>query len=190
MEILNSHRLIQNCISTTQINIGRSVKTFSHLSVNQLNWKFHPDSWSVGECFSHLINANNLYLNKFQSILNLHQSENEEDFVYTQSFFGRRIAIGVDPDNVKKSKTFKVFFPATSNMKKDIIEDYIKSSEKLITLAEKMLHLDLKKLKLSSPVNFLIRLNLGDPLIIIPKHDERLLNQAERVKNQKDFPKN
>ena len=52
-----------------------------------------------------------------------------------------------------------------------------------------MHHLDLKKLSLSSPVNILIRLNLGDPLIIIPKHDERHLNQAERVMSQKDFPK-
>jgi len=53
-----------------------------------------------------------------------------------------------------------------------------------------MRHTDFKKIKLSSPVNILIRLNLGDPLIIIPKHDERHLNQAERVNNQKEFPKN
>jgi hypothetical protein len=51
-----------------------------------------------------------------------------------------------------------------------------------------MLHLHLEKIKLSSPVNFLLRLNLGDPLIIIPKHDERHLNQAERVMTQKEFP--
>ncbi|HSW55304.1 MAG TPA: hypothetical protein VLH59_09450 [Ignavibacteriaceae bacterium] len=52
-----------------------------------------------------------------------------------------------------------------------------------------MQHLDLKKIKLSSPVNILIRLNLGDPLIIIPKHDERHLNQAERVMSKKGFLK-
>ena len=51
-----------------------------------------------------------------------------------------------------------------------------------------MKHLDLKKIKLSSPVNILIRLNLGDPLIIIPEHDERHLNQAERLMSQKEFP--
>ena len=77
-----------------------------------------------------------------------------------------------------------MFFPDSSDVNKSIIEDYVKSSEELIALVNKMKHLDLKKIKLSSPVNKLIRLNLGDPLIIIPKHDERHLNQAERVKNQ------
>jgi hypothetical protein len=46
----------------------------------------------------------------------------------------------------------------------------------------------LQKIKLSSPANFLIRMNLGDPLIFIPMHDERHLNQAERVKNHEYFP--
>jgi len=73
-------------------------------------------------------------------------------------------------------------------VQKNIISEYVKSSEKLIELVGKMRHLDLKKIKLSSPVNVLIRLNLGDPLIIIPKHDERHINQAERVMSQKEFP--
>jgi len=47
----------------------------------------------------------------------------------------------------------------------------------------------LKKIKLSSPVNILIRLNLGDVLIIIPKHDERHLNQANRLMKMENFPK-
>ncbi|MCU0365331.1 MAG: hypothetical protein MUE93_06640 [Ignavibacteriaceae bacterium] len=98
------------------------------------------------------------------------------------------IVKGVDPAKVRKSKTFKVFFPASSSIQKNIISDYVESSEKLIELVCKMQHLDLKKIKLSSPVSILIRLNLGDPLIIIPKHDERHLNQAERVMSQKEFP--
>jgi hypothetical protein len=166
------------------------LKSFSHLSANQLNWKSNPESWSIGECLSHLVNSNSLYLNKFQSILNLHPSGNERDFPYKQSFFGRMITLGVNPSNLKKSKTFKVFFPDSSDIQIKIIDEYVNISEKLISLAGKMLHIDLKKIKLSSSVNFLIRLNLGDPLIIISKHDERHLNQAERVKNHKEFPKN
>jgi hypothetical protein len=98
------------------------------------------------------------------------------------------IAKGVDPKNVRKTKTFKVFFPIASDIQKSIIDDYAASSKKFIELADELRHLDLTKLKLSSPVNKLLRMNLGDPLIIIPKHDERHLNQAERVINQKDFP--
>ena len=73
---MNSHQIIQDCIEKTQSNIERVTKTFSSLSFEQLNWKINPDSWSVGECLSHLVNSNNLYLNKFQAILNSYPSGN------------------------------------------------------------------------------------------------------------------
>ena len=184
----SSNQIIKDCIKSTQENIERVKKSFTHLSDIQFNWKPHPDSWSVGECLSHLVNSNNLYLNKIENILNSFPTGSEKNFTYKQSFMGKLITKGVNPANVRKAKTFKVFFPDKSEVQKNIIYEYVKSSEKLIELVGKMRHLDLKKIKLSSPVNVLIRLNLGDPLIIIPKHDERHINQAERVMSQKEFP--
>ncbi len=185
----SSHQIIQACIKATQANIERAKKSFSNLSENQFNWKPDPESWSVGECLSHLVNSNGLYLIKIENIINSIPTGSEKDFPYKQSFMGKMIVKGVDPSNVKKTKTFKVFFPASSNIQKNIIDEYVSSSKKFIELNQKMLSFDLRKYNLSSPVNKLIRLNLGDPLIIIPKHDERHLNQAERVMSQKDFPK-
>jgi hypothetical protein len=184
----SSNQIIKDCIKSTQENIERAKNSFAHLSDIQLNWKPHPDSWSVGECLSHLVNSNNLYLNKIENILNSFPTGSEKNFTYKQSFMGKLITKGVDPENVRKAKTFKVFFPDKSEVQKNIIYEYVKSSEKLIELVGKMRHLDLKKIKLSSPVIVLIRLNLGDPLIIIPKHDERHMNQADRVMNRKEFP--
>lgn len=187
MEFLSSHQVIQNCIKSIEASIERVLKTFSHLSDIQLNWKPHPDSWSVGECLSHLVNSNSLYLDKIKNILNSFPTGSEKDFAYMQSFLGKMITKGVDPSNLQKAKTFKVFFPDKSDVQKNIIGEYVKSSEKLIELVGKMQHLDLKKIKLSSPVNILIRLNVGDAMIIIPLHDQRHLNQAERVMSQKEF---
>jgi hypothetical protein len=183
----SSHQIIQECITSTKANVERATSTFSHLSEKQFNWKQNHDSWSVGECISHLINSNALYLSKIESILTSNTSAPAKDFSYKQSFVGKMIVKGVDPANVRKSKTFKVFFPEASDIPKSIIDDYTASSKKFIELADKLRHLDLKRIKLSSPVNKLLRMNLGDPLIIIPKHDERHLNQAERVMNHKDF---
>jgi len=185
----SSHQIIQECIKATHANIERAIKSFPHLSENQFNWKSNPESWSVGEYLSHLVNSNKLYLNKIEHILSLHPIGSEQDYLYSQSFMGKMIAKGVDPKNVKKVKTFKVFYPTSSNFNKDIIDEFIKCCEKLIDLSGKMKHLYLKKMKLGSPVNVLIRLNLGDPLIIIPKHDERHLNQAERLMSHKEFPR-
>ena len=186
---MGSHQIIQEFITTTIANVERALRIFSSLSEKQLNWKSGPDSWSVSECISHLVNSNNLYLNKIEKILSLNTSSQEKDFYYKQSFFGKLIAKGVDPAYVRKSKTFKVFFPDASEINKNIVDEYVVSSKRFIEIAGRMRNLDLKRIKLSSPVNKLIRLNLGDPLIIIPKHDERHLNQAERVMSHKDFPK-
>jgi hypothetical protein len=188
-DVLNSYQIIQECISATKLNIERALKTFSHLSEKQFNWKQNPETWSVGECISHLVNSNRLYLNKIESIFSSNSSAHAKDFSYNQSFVGKMIARGIDPANIRKTKTFKVFYPDASEISKSIINDYADSSENFIELINKLHHLDLKKIKLSSPVNKLLRMNLGDPLIIIPMHDERHLNQAERVMGHKEFPK-
>lgn len=186
---MSSHQIIQECINKTNVNIEKALKTFSYLSEKQLNWKPAPDVWSVGECISHLVNSNGLYLVKIEKILSSVPVSKGKDFPYNQSFVGKMIAKGVDPANVKKSKTFKVFFPDESEISTSIINEYIASSEKFIDLVNRLRHLNFKKIKLSSPANKLLRMNLGDPLIIIPPHDERHLNQAERVMKHKDFPK-
>jgi len=184
----NSHQIMQEFIKATETNIQKALKSFPQLSENQLNWKPNPDSWSVGECISHLVNSNSLYITKLEKILSSLPSRSPEDISYKQSFMGKLIAKAVNSANAKKSKTIKVFFPEKSVIQKTIVEDYINSSEKFIELVSKMHSIDLKKIKLSSPVNILIRLNLGDPLIIIPKHDERHLNRAEKLKSLKEFP--
>lgn len=186
---VTTNQLIIDCISKTEQNIEKVKNTFSDLSENQFNWKPTNDVWSIGECLSHLITTNALYLVKIENLINKSQVTSNKDFPYSQSFMGKMIAKGVDPSNVKKAKTFKVFFPGKSKVEKTVIEKYIISSGKLIELTNKLQNQNLNKLKLSSPVNILIRLNLGDPLIIIPKHDKRHINQAERLMRLENFPK-
>jgi len=56
------------------------------------------------------------------------------------------------------------------------------------SLAENLTGTDLKKLKICSPISPLIRMNLGDAFLINLYHDQRHLNQAERILNNKSFP--
>jgi hypothetical protein len=43
---------------------------FSSLTIDQLNWKPHPDKWSIGQCLDHIITTNSTYLQVFESIIN------------------------------------------------------------------------------------------------------------------------
>jgi hypothetical protein len=188
--MLSSNQVIKRFIDSTNRNVERVKSTFAYLSEMQLNWKSAMNAWSIGECINHLITTNNLYLVKIENIINKSSNTSTKDFPYAQSFMGKLIAKGVDPSNIKKAKTFKAFLPDSSAIQKSVIEDYVNLSVKLIDFAKKMYNIDMNRKKLSSPVNFLIRMNLGDPLIIIPKHDERHLNQAERLIKIENFPEN
>jgi hypothetical protein len=187
--MLTSNQVIEDFKKRTKSNLERVKSNFSSLSENQFNWKPSTDVWSVGECINHLIVTNELYKVKIENLSTSAPGNTETDYTYSMSFMGKMIAKGVDPANVKKAKTFKVFSPKKSSFQKSVVESYIASSDKLIDLVSRMRNFDLKKLRLSSPVSALIRLNLGDPLIIIPKHDERHIIQAERLIKTESFPK-
>lgn len=187
--MLYSNQIINDCLNSTERNNQKALSNFSHLSENQLNWKPSLENWSVGECINHLLTTNKQYLAKIEKIINLSPTLSEKNYLYSQSFMGKMITKAVDPANIKKFKTFKVFLPDKSTVRKTIVKDYVNSSTKFIEHINKIRYLDLKKIKLSSPVNILIRLNLGDVLIIIPKHDERHLNQANRLMKIENFPK-
>ncbi|NJM53450.1 MAG: DinB family protein [Blastocatellia bacterium] len=43
--------------------------TFGNLSAEQINWKPSAKSWSIGQCFEHLIVTNNLYVPNIQQVI-------------------------------------------------------------------------------------------------------------------------
>jgi len=114
--MLYSNQIINDCLNSTERNIQKALNNFSYLSENQLNWKPSSENWSVGECINHLLTTNKLYLDKIEKIMNLSPSESEKDYLYSQSFMGKMITKAVDPVNVKKFKTFKVFLPDKSTV--------------------------------------------------------------------------
>lgn len=187
--MLTTNGLIDNFSTTLNNNLKRIDSTFDSLSLNQINWKPGSKIWSVGECINHLVITNGLYLKKMKEFVLKGTSNPNDDFNYSQSFIGELLTKAVDPENVKKSKTFKVFDPLESSASKSVVQDYALIMKGFIEMVKDMNGINLKKIKFSSPVNIFIRLNLGDPLIFIPKHDERHLVQAERIINLEEFPK-
>jgi hypothetical protein len=105
-------------------------------------------------------------------------SNPNEDFNYSQNFIGKLLTKRVDPENFKKLKTFKVFDLLVSSSSKSVVQDYALIMKGFIGMVKDMNGINLKKIKFSFPTSKFIRLNLGDPLIFIPKHDERHLVQA------------
>jgi hypothetical protein len=164
---------------------------FKNLSEDQINWKPPPQSWSIAECIDHLIVTNKLYLNEIEK--QFAEKQIKTDYSKTEvkhKWLCKFIIKGVDPANIKKSKTFPVFMPSMSMYTKNVFDHFYEVQTKLVSLISSAKDLDLNKYVMSSPAAQIIKENFSDVLEIIRLHDRRHFNQAKKLFNHPNFPKN
>ena len=155
---------------------------FQSLSEEQLNFKYNPTTWSIGECLDHIIFTNELYFQKFEKIVNgQHKNPFLAKFRFYPTLFGNLIKNSVDPKNAKKTKTFKVFEPLSSNYNAQIFENFNASQQKLIQYIQQFEKLHYSSFYIHSPVTNSIVLHLPTALEIITLHEQRHLIQIQNV---------
>jgi len=183
-------QLKEKFISDTEL-VLKDFGKFKSLSEDQINWKPANGSWSIAECVDHLVVTNKLYLNEFEKQFAGKQIKTDYSKAEVKhKWLCKFIIKGVDPANIKKSKTFPVFMPSMSNYKKDVFDSFFEVQNNLINLVSSAKDLDLNKYAMSSPAAKIVKENFCDVLEIIRLHDRRHFNQAERVFNHLNFPKN
>ena len=162
-------------------------KTFGKLSAAQLNWKPSAESWSVGQCFEHLIKSNELYNNDFDKIADGKRDNSfYENYSPLSGFFGKFIPNALKKDT-QKTKTIPQAAPP-SEVDSEIIEKFAAHQSKLIEKVEAMKNAEWKKIKLTSPFLKIATYNLADAFQIIIEHEKRHFRQAKRVMQSADFP--
>jgi hypothetical protein len=165
-------------------------RKFASLTPEQINFRPIADKWSVGECFEHLIISHRLYYDKLSAIIEKNNLKvRKEDKEVFNSFFGKKIISAVKPDSNKKIKTSKIFKPLSSELNDEVFERFILLQNKFVRLCYRLQDADLSKIKLSSPVSKIIRLNAADVLIIIIHHNNRHIHQAAQIVDLCFFPK-
>ena len=177
-------------ISETE-SVIKDFGKFKSLSEDQINWKPSADSWSIAECVDHLIVTNKLYFNEFEK--QFAEKQIKTDYSKAQvkhKWLSKFIIKSVDPTNIKKVKTRPVFMPSRSKHTKEVFNSFSEVQNGLINLVSTAMNLDLNKYVMSSPAAKIIKENFCDVLKIIRLHDRRHFNQAERLFNDPNFPKN
>ncbi len=185
----NSTELLQKFLSEAPLLIDTATKQYISLKENQINWKPSEKKWSVGECIDHLVVTHKLYNSKIKELQPLAEVSGEGSFKFKHTFSGRMILKYVDPNSTTRAKTFKVFKPSMRQINTNIIRSFCEEVETMISFAEKLRGVDITKIKISSPVTKLLRMNVGDVLLINLYHDKRHINQAEKIINETNFPK-
>src|SRR5438552_668467 len=107
---------------------------FGGLSVESLNWKPAANSWSVAQCFDHLIVTHSLYFPLFEKLATGDaRATFWERLSPLSGFFGRFLIRSLDPVNMKPMKTTSKAYPSSSDIGGDIIERFAEHQHKMIT---------------------------------------------------------
>jgi hypothetical protein len=177
-------------INDTELVI-KDFEKFKMLSKDQINWKPSQEKWSIAECVDHLLVTNRLYLKEFEKQFDEKRIKtNCAKTEVKHRWLSKFIMKSVDPSNSKKVNTFAVFMPSISNHSKKVFDDFSDLQNKLINIVRFAEDLNLNEYVMSSPAAKIIKENFCDVLEIIRLHDRRHFNQAEKLYNHPNFPKN
>ena len=164
-------------------------ESFAGLSAEKINWKSSATSWSIGQCFDHLIVANRGMLSKIEPVIEgKHKPTFFERLPLLPKLFGRLVIKTVHPDTVKKTKNPGIFDPVQSKLDADVIEKFLEDQEKIIAAIRISGKIDLKCTNMTSPVAAFITYSVHDGFRIIIEHEKRHVGQAKRVMETEGFP--
>jgi len=181
---MTTEDLINNYINVS-VRTKKLAEDFLSLSYNQINWRPSDSQWSIGECIEHLIRTNGKYIPVYEKY-KLHSRKSNNN-AYKQSIMGKLILRTVMPDYKRKMKTPASFNPIGSEIKENIVNDFINQNNEVVELAKNVDPSKLKE-KISSLFSKFVKYNIGDSFLIIAYHNLRHLHQAKRVMENKRFP--
>jgi uncharacterized damage-inducible protein DinB len=163
---------------------------FGALSVEQLNWKPAKKSWSIAQCFDHLITTHSLYFPLFERL-----EHNVEVATFSQrhsplsGYFGRFLIRSLSPETQKKMKATGRAQPSASEIDGRIIERFSGHQNEMIEHLQRLPpDSDPAKTIITSPLLGIVTYSLDDCLTILTVHCRRHFGQAKRVMEADGFP--
>ena len=154
-------------------------------TLDELNRKPSPESWSANECFHHLNLTFQGYLPAIHKGIN--QFKGQPSTQYRSGFFGDRMIRGMAPSkgtipDRKKTKTFRKLNPEHQlTFIETPIDTFLVYINEFDSVISQLSELNLEKVKVKSLVGNIIKFKLGDALQIVHVHNQRHLIQAKNA---------
>jgi hypothetical protein len=162
---------------------------FGTLRVDQLNWKPEAASWSVAQCFDHLITSNKGYFPIVESIVaGQKKTRFLERVPLLPAIWSKALISSLDPKTGRKLKTPAAFQPSSSDLSDSIISDFVSQQTRVAQTMDSAKNLDVDRIVITSPAASFVTYTLLDAFRIIVVHEQRHFQQALRVKANANFP--
>lgn len=145
-----------------------------------------PARWSVAECVAHLNLTGRGYVPLLRQALGEARAVGgERTGSYRQGFVGWLVAKAVGPvprgRGWSRARTIPAFMPSGDLPRATVLAEFDRLQAEQIALARAADGLPLEAVNVTSPFNPKIRYNVYAALVILPRHQERHINQAEWV---------
>jgi hypothetical protein len=163
----------------------QAARQMEGLTVEQLNWRPDPETWSVLQQFHHVVLANRPYIGIMERLAGTagpHRSG------YRPGFWGKLMLKMVGPDETISVSVPKPLVPSEQPMTLDVVAEYRAIQDRYHGVMKVLDGKDLNG-KLTSPFAKFVRLKLGDALHMMERHNARHLDKAIRLMERPDFPR-
>lgn len=171
-----------NDLKTRTEEIIHGMGMFTSLSIDELNRRNSPNSWSILECLEHLNRYGDFYLPEIDTQLNKAQVSNNE--LFSSGWLGNYFALSMLPGEngkLNKMKTFKSMNPIHTRLGVDVISKFEDQQKQMLELLTRAQRVDLSKVKTSISISKWIKLRLGDTFRVVVYHNQRHIKQASKV---------
>lgn len=185
---MNTDYLMQELLELTRDNLN-TAENFKAISLDELNYKPEPQSWSVLECIEHLNRYGDFYIPEITKKIASSKFKNTNSF--KSNWLGRYFVKSVSyASEIKKMKTFKSMNPIGSNLNINTLDKFIKQQHQFLDLLNKAKNVNLDKTKTAISISKWIPLKLGDTFRVVIYHNERHIMQARNILKRRSNAKN
>ena len=143
----------------------------------------NPASWSAAECLSHLSLSSEMFLPVLQTAVTdaKKRAMAPPKHALKMDLIGRVLRWFLEPPIRQRLKTSARFVPRSVRAKAEAFGEFAALQSKLAELLAAAAGIDLNRVKISSPFDKRIRLNLYSAFRILIAHQRRHLWQAEQA---------
>jgi hypothetical protein len=174
---MNNQSLIDQLQSSVNDGIVWVENELLAKDASVLNFKPTAEQWSVLECLEHLNRYSRYYNHHLEVAFN--KATNSKAF--RPGWLGGYFTRSVAPENAKPMKTRPHLNPVGSKLDKGVALEFLEHQRQLLQLLSKARKANLNKRAIRVEVMPIIRIKTGDALSFLIAHQDRHLQQADRM---------
>ena len=155
------------------------------LTEAQFNWRPAPSAWSIQECLAHLTMVGQVEANAIEEAVTRARQQGLTGLgPFTYPAWERYILRETEPPVRNPMEAPKRFVPLPEQPVTGILPTFLHVQQRFQLQIERADGLDLRKVKVPTPIVKLLRMSLGSTLAQAAAHERRHLEQASRVRER------